>query len=356
MRGTRAVTTGLTVLAMLTGTGVLGGGVTAAASSSISASECSANRAAGTITYISPFGFDASAGIIDVFAAEKLGYFSDMCETVDLVTSSQDSTELVSSGRAQVSSIGSAADDLEAVANGADIVGVATYGNISDYAILTQPRITSLEGLKGKSLGYHFTVPVAVLEMLAKAGVPRSALSLIDTTNYDPNQLVQGKLDAIQAYQSNEPLILRAEGARFNEFTPGKLGVKGTFNVQIFNRRFLDQHRQAVADFMRAELHGFAYCVRHQAACVNFEDQYATAAGARYQVSHERQVWSFESGLVADHTLAGKGVGVQSLEEWAPEAKAIKNFAIVTHIPKLSVWENTAIVGSLYDGTTLIWP
>ncbi|MGH9028203.1 MAG: hypothetical protein ACRDV4_01090, partial [Acidimicrobiales bacterium] len=52
-------------------------GTTAAArsgASSLNASRCSANRGAGTVTYVSPFGYDASAGILDVFAAQKLGY------------------------------------------------------------------------------------------------------------------------------------------------------------------------------------------------------------------------------------------------------------------------------------------
>jgi NitT/TauT family transport system substrate-binding protein len=322
----------------------------------LDAAACAANRAAGTITYVSPFGFDASAGIIDVFAAQELGYFADMCETVSFVTTSTDSTELVSSGRAQVSSIGSAADDLVAVANGSNIVGVSTYGDVSDYAILTKPTIHRLGQLRGKSLGYHFTMPVALLEMLHNAGVGRTALDLIDTTSFDPNQLVQGRLDALQAYQSNEPLVLRSEGARFNEFTPAQLGVRGTFNVQIFNRDFLREHRQAAADFMRAELHAFDYCVAHPSACVRFEGQRATAAGAKYDSGHEQRVWTFESGLARAHTLPGMGVGVQSLAEWTPEARALRAYDLVARVPSLRQWEDTTMVASLYRGGHLVWP
>ncbi len=328
----------------------------ASAAPRIDAAACAANRAAGTITYVSPFGFDASAGILDVFAAQKLGYFADMCEEVSFVTTSTDATELVSSGRAQVSSIGSAADDLEAVANGSNILGVATYGDISDYAILTKPSIPRLSQLRGKTLGYHFTVPVALLEMLHNAGVSRSSLDLIDTTSFDPNQLVQGRMDALQAYQSNEPLVLRAEGAKFNEFTPAQLGVHGTFNVQIFNRDFVTQHRQAATDFMRAELHAFNYCVAHASACIRFEQDMASAAGAQYDVRHEQQVWAFESALARDHTLAGHGVGVQSRAEWTPEARALQSYGLLERLPALRTWEDTAMVASLYRGTQLEWP
>ena len=40
----------------------------------ISAAACARNKAAGPLTFVSPFGYDASAGILDVFSAQSLGY------------------------------------------------------------------------------------------------------------------------------------------------------------------------------------------------------------------------------------------------------------------------------------------
>jgi len=308
------------------------------------------------MTYVSPFGFDASAGIIDVFAAQKLGYFSQMCLNVDFVTNSQTPYELVSSGRATVSESGSAADDLDQVSNGSQIVAVATYGDTSDYALLTQPGITNLRQLEGRTFGYHFTVPGGNVEMFRAAGVDGLKVQQIDTQNYDPNQLIQGQESALQAYQSNEPLILKAENAKFNEFVPSQFGVKGTFNVEFFNKQFLAHHREAASDFVRAQLHAFYFCVSHKARCISIEQQYATAAGAEYEVAHEQAVWGLESALAVDNTLPGKGVGVETQSEWQPEASAIRDFGIVQAAPPLGVWEDTSMVASLYDGKTLIWP
>ncbi|HUC35984.1 MAG TPA: ABC transporter substrate-binding protein [Acidimicrobiales bacterium] len=337
---------------------VAGGGSPSAyaAGSLLPAAQCTTNRAAGTMTYASPFGFDASAGILDVFAAQRLGYFSDMCLEVDIVTSSTTPYELVSAGTATVSNIGSAADDLAQVASGADIEAVATYGDTSDYALLTQPSITKLRQLEGKTFAYHSTVPVAITEMFQAAGVAVSKLRAIDTQDYDPDQLIQGHESALQAYQSNEPLTLRAQGAKFHEFTPSQFGIRGTFNVQVFNKPFLEQHPKAVADFMRAELHAFYYCSSHQSSCISIEQGYANAAGSEYEVSHEKAVWKLESALALHHTLAGVGVGVESRTEWQPEATAIRHYGLVRLVPSLLEWENTTIVASLYRGTTLVWP
>ncbi len=335
------------------GGGAASGGHTGSA---VSSQECAKNRAAGTITYASPFGYDASAGILEAFVAQKLGYFQSQCLTVRFVSNSPQSTELVSSGRATVSSIGSAADDLEAVANGANVVGVATFGAVSDYAVLTRPSITRLSQLEGGTFGYHFTVPVSILEMFHASGAQPSRIDMVDTTDYDPNQLVQGHVDGLQAYQSNEPLILRAEHQSFHEFTPAQLGVQGTFNVEIFNRAFLSEHRSAASDFLRADLHAFDYCVQHASRCIGIEAGYARASGATYAASHEASVWALESKLALDHTLAGQGVGVQSAAEWQPEAKALTEYQIVKSVPSLGTWEDTSLAASLYHGKTLIWP
>ena len=323
----------------------------------MSSAECAANKAAGTITYVSPFGFDASAGIIDVFAAQKLGYFKDLCLTVQFITNSETSTSLVSSGRATTTNVGSAADFIVAAASGSNITAVATYGDTSDYCIITKKSITSLMGLEGHTLGYHFVQEAPDLEMLHAAGVNISKIQMVNTSNYDPNQVVQGKIDAVDCYQSNEPLTLSAEGAQFNEFTPKQFGVTGTYNVEFFNNKFLSEHYAAAKDWMRADLHAFAYCETNKSACVNIEGDYAKAAGSDFITSHEDQVWNLESALSANNTLPGDGIGVESQAEWAPEASEVTQFKLISgSLPNLNTVENTTMVASLYNGKSLIWP
>ncbi|MGO9343602.1 MAG: ABC transporter substrate-binding protein [Acidimicrobiales bacterium] len=326
------------------------------AGSLLSSSACTANQAAGTITYVSPFGYDASAGIIDVLAARKLGYFREMCLNTAFIMNSEDSAALVSAGTATTTSTGSAADFLVAVANGSNIVGVATYGDVSDYCIITRKSITSLTGLEGHTLGYHFVQEAPDLEMLSAAGVDISKIQMVDTPDYDPNQIIQGKLDAVDCYQSNEPLTLEEQGSQFNEFVPSEYGVSGTYNVQFFNATFLKDHYTAAKDWMRADLHAFAYCEVHQAQCVSIEQQYAASAGSDFVVSHEDKVWQLESALSRNHTLPGQGIGVESYAEWQPEAREVARFGLAKKVPAVSSCENVTMAASLYKGTSLIWP
>ncbi len=165
-------------------------------------------------------------------------------------------------------------------------------------------------------------------------------------------------MEGLQAYQSNEPLTLRAEGKSFNEFTPAEFGVKGTYNVQGFNGAFLKKHPQAVTDWLRADLHAVNYCISHQSECVNIEHAVAVQdhADSAFPLAHELEVWKYESNLIVKNTLPGKGIGVQTYAEWSPELKQIVQYKVVKAPPSLKKWENVKMAASLYSGKTLNWP
>ncbi len=322
----------------------------------VSAARCANNRAAGPITWASPFGFSSSASILDVFEAQALGYFRDLCLSVRFITSTFTPDTLVSTGVAQFSGEGSAADTLAAVANGSRFVAISTAGNESLYALLTQPGITRLGQLKGKILAYHQVLPVALDEMLAAQRVPISSINLVNDNTYDPLLLTSGTYNALQAFRSNEPLELRAKHLAFREFTPGQFKIGGTMGVIVANADFLRRHRQVAADFLRADLKAFAYCAQHAVVCVAQQAATARAAGASYDVTLSLQRWRMESAIVGQSRLKGHGVGVETFAEWRPEAAALARFGVVAHVPTLARAEDTTLAASLYRGTSLIWP
>jgi len=340
----------------------LAGAVTAAATAqpapealAAGSQECLANKAAGTVRFASPFGYDASAGIIDVYAALKLGYFADLCLNVDFVyvPFTESPYSLVSAGTAQLTGEGSAADAIVQESEGSDFVAVATYSDTSDYALLTRPGITKLTELEGKVLAYHTTLPVVLREMLAKSGVDLSKVHLVNDPTYNPLLLVRGSFSALQAYQSNEPITLRADHEPFIMWTPAQFGIPGTFNVQVVNRKFLASHPMATADFLRAEFLAFNYCVRNPVTCV---DYLAKAQGPTFDVAHGEAEWRVESSLALNHHLPGEGIGAQTTGEWAPEAEAVVHFKLLDKAVELGAVEDTTIAASLYHGTQLIWP
>jgi ABC-type nitrate/sulfonate/bicarbonate transport system substrate-binding protein len=196
-------------------------------------------------------------------------------------------------------------------------------------------------------------LPVVLHEMLVNAGVDLSKVTFVSDTTYDALLLVHGSYDGLQAYESNEPITLRADKEPFNMWEPAQFGVSGTFNVQVVNRHFLAAHPAAVAGFLRAELRAFNYCTVHATACVSYLSH---AAPPPFDFSHAVEEWRIESALAEDHHLPGQGIGVQSAAEWAPEAKAVYKYGLVHKPVDLATEEDTSLAASLYHGTTLTWP
>ncbi len=365
-RRTRLALVALTVAATVTAFGSTAFGSSTSRSVRPSAlitnARCQRNTAAGTINFISPFGYDASAGIIDVFMAQQLGYFKDLCLTVAFNASSFTSQQLVSSGQGQVTGIGSAADAILAAASGANLTTVATYGNTDPHVIYTQPTIKSLKQLDGGTLGYHTNMTPAAVAMLTKAGANVSSMHLISLTSYDPTVVPRGQLDGALGFASNEPLQLKAAGMAFNEFLPSQFGIKGTYNVMEFNTDFLKAHRAVVADFMRADLKALHYCLANKVACVKYIANLATAAnqGAAFPYARELATWDWESRYIVNDHIGGHGM--QTAAEWQTEWQEVKKYGMLCGltasdvVPPISKVMDPKLVAGLYKGTKLIWP
>jgi putative hydroxymethylpyrimidine transport system substrate-binding protein len=298
---------------------------------------------------------------MDVFMAQKLGYFKDLCLNVSINAASFTGEELVSSGRAQVTGIGSAADDMLTAAGGANITGVATYGDTDPHVILTNVKIKNLKQLEGGTLGYYTNISPGSLQMLQNAGVDASKVKFIKITSYDPTIVPRGQVDGLVGYASNQGTALKATGLPYNAFYPAQFGVKGTYNVMQMNTTWLHQHPQVAADFMRADLKALAYCLTKKSACVSYISQQAAAnhQGAGFPLKQETAVWNVESQFILH---APRPLGSQTVSEWAPEYTLVQKYgrqAGLTaddKLPPLASMLDPALVAGLYNGDTLIWP
>ncbi|MDQ4213574.1 ABC transporter substrate-binding protein [Microbacterium sp. ASV81] len=322
----------------------------------VDATTCKRNQDAGTITYISGYGYSASAGQLDVFLAKELGYFDALCLKVDINASGANGQQLVASGQAQFTALGSASDVMLAAANSKNLTAVATYGTTSPFSIFGNEKLKSLKDLQSGSLGYFINLTPIASAMLDNAGVDVSKVDKVKMTNYDPTVVVRDQVDAIVGYASNQPEALRAAKQPFSEFKPADFGVKGTYNVMEANSRFLKEHREVAADFMRASLKALRYCLDSSDACI---DKIAKLAkdnnqGAAFPRDQLARTWAVESQWVKEST--GGNPGVQSEAMWQPEYKIVQKYGDVKTLPALKDMMDTKLVSDLYKGDTLIWP
>lgn len=339
-------------------TGCAGGGAEPAepGDALISAEACERNRDAGTITYISGYGYSASAGQMDVFLAEEMGFFDDLCLDVEINASGANGQQLVSSGQAQFTALGSASDVMLAAANSDNLTAVATYGSVSPFSIFAHKDVESLKDLEGRKLGYFINLTPIASAMLDNAGVDMSKVELIKMTNYDPTVVTRGQVDAIVGYASNQPETLRAMGEEFNEFFPADEGVDGTYNVMEVNTKFLEEHREVAADFMRASLKALEHCLANSDECIDMISELAEANGQGSAFPREQleRTWNVESTWVtSDPDLAP---GVQTVAQWEQEYELVEKYGNVKNLPAIEDMMDADLVAELYDDGALTWP
>ncbi|OLP59317.1 nitrate ABC transporter substrate-binding protein [Xaviernesmea oryzae] len=325
------------------------------ADEAISAARCAQNKAAGKITFLTSFAYAASAGILDVVAANELGYFKALCLDVAMEPGSTN-TQLVSAGTAQLAGLGGASDVLVAVDNGADLVGVATYGNVGAIELLTMADsgIETLKDFAGKTVGYKGAIPPQFLAMFLDAGLDQDSVNWV-SVGYDPVILPNGSVQGLAAYKSNEPKALAAKGYKVKEWDPDAFGVHSTFNTLVANGSFAKAHPTVVEDFLRATFKAFAWIN----ASDDHLDQALAAAAALstsgYDLETSKARWKVEMDLIAKSLPKGAAVGQQSLAQWTPEAETLSRFKLIKTAEIAKAQDNRYIDAVVKDGA-VVWP
>ncbi len=324
--------------------------------SAVSAERCAENEAAGPITSVTGYQFQSSASILDVVAADGLGYFDALCLDVTVQPGTGDASanaRLVAAGTAQVADLGGQADLLRAADNGIDVRGVATLGHVPIATLMTLPDITDLTQLDGTTLGHKGQLPPPIRGMLGAAGVDVESLRQV-TVGFDPSVLPRGQVDSLTAYRSNEPNTLRAAGTDVTTWDPQDYGIPGSFGTTIVNPAFAAEHPTAVEDFLRAALHALDTCAEQPQACVEIA---ADRAGAGYDVDHNEKIWATEHEIVVGSTPDGQQVGEITADEVTTEARALVDGGALGALPDVDAIIDTTVVPGLHDASgELVWP
>ncbi|WP_329349126.1 ABC transporter substrate-binding protein [Streptomyces sp. NBC_01261] len=344
------------------GSGVDDSASAGSAGSAISAKRCAENKAAGKITYLSGYQFQSSVSILEYIAAAKLGYFKDLCLTVDLKPGSGDTaqnTKLLAGGQATVSAI-SEQDLIQAQANGIDIKGISSYSNAGLDILMTNKDITDLTQLDGKVVGHKGYVPATVEAMLVKAGVKWDSLKLVKE-GYDPSVLPrkQGGLEALTGFISNEPNQLKAAGKDVTVWKPVDYKIPSSIGAMAVNPAFAKAHPHAVEDVLRAALHAYAYCSAgeaHISECVGYA---AKLSGPTYDKKLNATIWKTETQVVKENPTPGQPLGGIDPDNVTQLVAMLHQFKIVPSgvtAAKATGWFDPSFVKDIYSGDKLVWP
>ncbi|MEX1106470.1 MAG: ABC transporter substrate-binding protein [Ilumatobacteraceae bacterium] len=328
------------------------------------ADRCAANKAAGTITYLSSFDFAATASIVEVLVAKDAGYFDDLCLDVEVKASfSTANYPLLAANDAQFSSAGSFSEVVDyATANDAQFVTLAVEGKTGIDALILKPGVaTTLADLKGATIGVKGKITPSVAAMLLQAGLTEGTdYTTVLLDGFDPKvHIAVPDIAGFPGYKSNEPLQLEAANIPFDLFDPAANDIPGSFGIIYTNGQFLAEHPTAAQDFIRAAMRGLADAVADPKAAADVALGYINANGNAMFLSPEGETarWAIDAELVVD-TNTATALGIPELDQLSNEVDTYARIGLFGGTaPDITPYVHTDLIDGIYaTDRTVIWP
>lgn len=284
------------------------------------------------------------------YAAIEKGYFRDAGFEVSLreLIDGHDPIQSVLSGEAD---FGVAASELALHrAKGEPVVALATIVQNSPLVLLVNRRkITSIDALNGGRimLTPHETELFAYLRREGIANYTAVAHS------YDPKDLISGRVDALSAYLTDEPYVLREAGFPYLALNPSAVGIHFYGDTLFTTEARARQSAARVRAFRAAAIEGWAYAMAHP-------DEIAELILKKYSKRHTREHLLFEANelkrLMQPELVE---IGQQSAARWQqiaqtyaelemlPEKHSIAGLIFEAEERKLPSWFGFALTGAI---------
>ena len=198
------------------------------------------------------------------YAALEKGYFREagLAVTIIPATPGTDPVETVLKGGAE---FGIASSELVLrYAKGDPVVVLASIFQHSPLALFVRrgAGIDTVHDLAGHKVALA-PWETEIFAFLQRAGVPVDRLQLVQH-DYSVDTLVQGRVDALAGYETDESYYLERSGGRYRQFTPRSSGVD-FYGDTLFTTRAMVTKRPELAEaFRAASLRGWEYALAHQ--------------------------------------------------------------------------------------------
>jgi diguanylate cyclase (GGDEF)-like protein len=198
------------------------------------------------------------------YTALEKGYYREAGFAVTIIpgTPGTDPVETVLKGGAD---FGVASSELVLrYAKGDPVVVLAAIFQHSPLTLFVRrdAGVNTVRDLAGRKVALA-SWETEIFAYLQRERVPVEQLQLVQH-DYSVDTLVQGRVDALAGYETDESYYLQQSGERYRQFTPRASGVDFYGDTLFTTRAMVAKHPQWVEAFRAASLRGWKYALAHQ--------------------------------------------------------------------------------------------
>jgi diguanylate cyclase (GGDEF)-like protein len=198
------------------------------------------------------------------YAALEKGYYREAGFAVTIIpgTPGTDPVETVLKGGAD---FGVASSELVVrYARGDPVVVLASIFQHSPLTLFVRrdAGIDTVHDLAGHKVALA-PWETEIFAYLQRERVPLDRLQLVQH-DYSVDTLVQGRVDALAGYETDESYYLQQSGGQYRQFTPRSSGVDFYGDTLFTTRAMVTRHPEWAEAFRAASLRGWEYALAHQ--------------------------------------------------------------------------------------------
>jgi diguanylate cyclase (GGDEF)-like protein/PAS domain S-box-containing protein len=223
------------------------------------------------------------------YAAQEQGYYRDAGLNVTLreALPTVDPVKEVIDGKAEYG-VGTSSLLLERKA-GKPVVVLAVIFQHSPYVLIAR-QTQNIHDLHDKRIMLE---PQAneLLAYLQSEGIPPERIIKVEHS-YDPQDLIDGKVDAISAYTINQPYYLDRANFSYQTYTPRSSGIDFYGDNLFTSEQEIKNYPDRVKAFRAASLQGWQYAMEHP-------EEVTSMILAKYTQKHPRQFFLFQAKQMA---------------------------------------------------------
>ena len=209
---------------------------------------------------------------------------------------------------------GSFVSPVDAVVSGDAQFGISNSGLVLDYLngkpvvalaatlqhsavswlVLEKSGIRSIHDMVNKRLMTVFPLSesLELLEPFRAEGIDPKKLNLTQTI-FDLQPLIDGKIDAYDAYVTNEPFLLEQKGIPYRIIDPRTYGIDFYGDVLFTSQAELQNNPERVEAFRKASMAGWRYAMAHPDEIIDLiVNKYAPQKNREHLRFEARAMWN----------------------------------------------------------------
>ncbi|AFI83628.1 myristoyl transferase [Methylophaga nitratireducenticrescens] len=270
-----------------------------------------------------------------IYAAKQQGYYQDAGLAVTILTGQKAPFNEVENGNVEfgISGAGLVVERLK----GRPFVALAAIFQSSPYTWLVRAdsSITHPTDFVGKTVTRQ-SYADDLSAMLLRFQIHPSQLNIVDPSPEDIDNLIDGKVDALTAYISNEPFEMISHGVDYRTLSPHEYNINFYSDIIFTSEQYLKRQPGTVEAFRKATLRGWQYALEHPYEMIDLILK-------EYNTQHKtRPHLEFEAEKLSDLSLYPTvSLGHMTLERWQKISDHYQQLGLIN--------ENQQLDGFLYD-------